>query len=112
MKKNQKKGIINFKINLDANNIPENIIWEATDQEGKQNQTKAIMISIWDGHNKSSLKIDLWTKEMMVEEMKFFTFQILDALGDTYKRATNDENTGNEIKNFAKKMGKMSKVLK
>ena len=112
MKKNQKQGIINFKINLDANNIPENIIWEATDQKGKQNQTKAIMISIWDGHNKSSLKIDLWTNVMMVEELKFFKFQILDALGDTYKRATNDEHTGNEIKNFAKKMGKMSKVLK
>ena len=49
---------------------------------------------------------------MMVEEMKFFTIQILDSLGDTYMKSTNDEKIGNEIKMFAKKIGKMSNVLK
>ena len=70
------------------------------------------MISIWDGHEKSSLKIDLWTKDMMAEEMKFFTFQILDSLSSTYKKSVGDEKISNEIKEFAKKIGKMSKVLK
>ena len=112
MKKNQKTGVINFKIDLDSNNIPEKINWEATDSGNKPNDTKAVMISIWDADQKSSLKIDLWTKDMMVEEMKFFTIQILDSLGDTYMKSTNDEKISNEIKNFAKKIGKMSDVLK
>ena len=49
---------------------------------------------------------------MMVEEMKFFTIQILDSLGDTYIKSTNDQKVGEEIKTFAKKIGKMSNVLK
>ncbi len=112
MKKKQKTGVINFKIDLDSNNIPEKINWEATDSGNEKNDTKAVMISIWDASQKSSLKIDLWTKEMMVEEMKFFTIQILDSLGDTYIKSTSDEKIGNEIKMFAKKIGKMSNVLK
>ena len=112
MKKKQKTGVINFKIDWDSNNIPEKINWEATDSGNEKNDTKAVMISIWDASQKSSLKIDLWTKEMMVEEMKFFTIQILDSLGDTYIKSTSDEKIGNEIKMFAKKIGKMSNVLK
>tara|TARA_B100002052_G_scaffold295480_1_gene322084 strand:+ start:656 stop:994 length:339 start_codon:yes stop_codon:yes gene_type:complete len=112
MKKKQKTGVINFTIDLDSNNIPEKINWEATDSGNEKNDTKAVMISIWDASQKSSLKIDLWTKEMMVEEMKFFTIQILDSLGDTYIKSTSDEKIGNEIKMFAKKIGKMSNVLK
>ena len=54
-------------------------------------KAKAVMISIWDGEQKSSLKINLWTKEMMAEEMKFFTFQIIDSLADNYKKSVGDE---------------------
>lgn len=103
---------INFKIDLDINNVPENIVWDATDSEIKNNKAKAVLISIWDGVQKSSLKIDLWTKEMMAEEMKFFTFQILDSLSETYKRAVGDEKIAQEIKDFAAHIGKSSNVLK
>mgnify|MGYP001402395316 FL=1 len=70
------------------------------------------MISIWDGEQKSSLKINLWTKEMMAEEMKFFTFQILDSLADNYKKSVGDEKISIEIKDFAKKIGKAINVIK
>ena len=49
---------------------------------------------------------------MMAEEMKFFTFQILDNLADTYKRSVGDEKIALEIQNFAKHIGKKSNVLK
>ena len=80
MKKKQKRANINFTIDLDVNNIPENINWDATDSDNKPQNAKAVMISIWDGNDKRSLKIDLWTKEMMTEEMRFFIFQIIDSL--------------------------------
>jgi len=112
MKKKQKRANINFTIDLDVNNIPENINWDATDSDNKPQNAKAVMISIWDGNDKRSLKIDLWTKEMMTEEMRFFIFQIIDSLSETYKKSIGDEKIANEIKDFAKKIGKMSNVLK
>ena len=112
MKKNKKIANINFEIHLDENNIPEEIQWSATDSENKINKAKAVIISIWDGKAKASLKIDLWTKEMMAEEMKFFTVQILDALADSYQKSVGDEQVSVKIRNFAKKIGQISKVLK
>ncbi|MBF25673.1 MAG: gliding motility protein GldC [Flavobacteriales bacterium] len=112
MEKKSNKAEINFKVNLDVNNVPERIFWDATDSDIKNNEAKAVLISIWDGLKKSSLKIDLWTKDMMAEEMQFFTFQILDALGDTYKKSVGDEKIANEIKDFAMHIGKKSNVLK
>ena len=108
----KKKATINFKINLDENNIPEDINWSASDSGFDSKKAKAIMISIWDGEQKSSLKINLWTKEMMAEEMKFFTFQILDSLADNYKKSVGDEKISIEIKDFAKKIGKAINVIK
>jgi len=112
MKKKQKIANINFDVHLDENNIPELIKWSATDGGSEVRQAKAIMLSIWDGVDKSSLKIDLWTKDMMAEEMKFFIFQIIDSLSDSYLKSVGDEKIAEEIKNFAKKIGKMSDVLK
>ncbi len=112
MKKKSSNKNITFNISLDVNNIPEHINWSASDSDNKINPAKAILISIWDGLDKRSLKIDLWTKDMMAEEMRFFTFQILDSLSETYQRSIGDEKIANEIKAFAKKIGKMSNVLK
>ena len=112
MKKDKLNASINFSIKLDVNNVPEQITWDATDSNIKNNPAKAVMISIWDGVAKSSLKIDLWTKEMMAEEMKFFTFQILDSLSETYQRSVGDEKIAKEIKAFAKHIGKSSNILK
>ena len=112
MNKKQKKANINFQITLDVNNVPENIEWHASDNKDINRSAKAVMISIWDGVDKKSLKIDLWTKEMMAEEMQFFTVQILDSLSETYKRSVGDEKISLEIKKFAQKIGKMSNVLK
>jgi hypothetical protein len=30
------------------------------------------MLSVWDSKEKESMRIDLWTKEMPVDEMKIF----------------------------------------
>jgi len=112
MKKNKKTAKINFEINLDPNNIPEEIVWEATDSQNKKHKAKAVIISVWDGEEKTSLKIDLWTKEMMAEEMKFFIVQILDSLADTYKKSVGDDKIAMEMKDFVQRIGKMSNVLK
>ena len=40
--------MISFEIDLDQNNLPEKIIWKASDSDNKENSTKAIAISLWD----------------------------------------------------------------
>ena len=49
------------------------------------------MMSIWDPKENTSLRIDLWTKEMLVDDMKRFFYENFMTMADTYQRATNDE---------------------
>ena len=60
------------------------------------------MIAFWDGADKTALRIDLWTKEMMVDEMADFYYQNMMGMADTYLRATNQKELVEEMKTFAK----------
>ena len=46
------------------------------------------------------MRIDLWTKEMPVDEMKVFFHQTLLAMSDTFYRATQDEKMTATMKDF------------
>lgn len=48
-----KKSEINFRIQLDDNNVPAVIQWDATDKPGSEDHTKAITIGIWDDVQKT-----------------------------------------------------------
>jgi gliding motility-associated protein GldC len=105
-----KKSEIKLTVELDDNKIPENITWESTDSDSKDAlQAKAFMLSIWDHNYKNTLKIDLWTKEMPVDEMKQFFFETLMTMGDTFLRATGEtaivEDLRDYCAHFADKMG-------
>ena len=60
------------------------------------------MLAFWDGADKSALRIDLWTKEMMIDEMGDFYYQTLMTMADTFSRATRQEALVDDLKNFAK----------
>lgn len=82
---------IEFEVGLDENKVPEQIKWKAEDGGVSDEETKAIMLSIWDAKKKDTLRIDLWTKDMPVDEMKQFFHQTLVSMSQTFQRATNDE---------------------
>lgn len=93
-----RKSEIKFIVALDKDNIPESISWQATDQEDNKPQfCKAFNISIWDHAVKNSLRIDLWTKEMPVDEMKRFSIDTIGGLAQTILNATGDEYMANEL---------------
>ncbi len=88
---------------LDPNKIPQQILWEASDSTAAMKQkAKAMCLAFWDPEDKSALRIDLWTKDMMVDEMGDFFFQMLTTMADTFKRATNQDSLSDEMKAFAK----------
>lgn len=94
---------ITIQVALDENKVPNEISWNAgnTTAEATQ-QAKAMMLSFWDGNEKTALRIDLWTKAMMVDEMADFFYQTLMGMADTYDRATHHSELVNDMKKFAK----------
>ena len=58
-----KTAEIKITVQLDDNNVPENLMWESTDSETKEQvAVKSMMLALWDHNYKNSLRIDLWTK--------------------------------------------------
>ena len=98
-----KKSTISIEVLLDPNKMPEQIHWEASDSNAEMKQrAKAMCLAFWDAGDKSALRIDLWTKDMMVDEMGDFYFQMLMTMADTFKRATKQEELSDDMKAFAK----------
>lgn len=108
-----KKSEIKFTVTLDDHNHPQAITWNAEDSgvEGDK-PCKSIMLSLWDEKEQSTMRIDLWTKEMMVEEMQHFFYETFMSMADTYARATNDDPLTKNIRDFATQFGKATQVLK
>jgi gliding motility-associated protein GldC len=91
---------IKFNVELDENRVPEKLSWTAQDGGVELEEAKAIMLSIWDSKAQETLRIDLWTKDMPVDEMKLFFHQTLVAMSDTFQRATADEKMSDTMKDF------------
>lgn len=106
-----KKSEIKFNVTLDDKNLPQKIDWSATEGEVRKS-SRAIMLSVWDAEANNSLRIDLWTQEMMVDEMKLFFYQTLLSMADTLERATGEKEAAKEMRNFSHEFGKRMKIVK
>ncbi len=97
------KSTITIDVQMDQDRVPDTISWSATESTAANAQkAKAMMLSFWDSADKAALRIDLWTKDMMVDEMADFFYQTLMTLADTYGRATKYHDQVDEMKDFAK----------
>ncbi|MDT0642383.1 gliding motility protein GldC [Zunongwangia sp. F363] len=95
-----KKSNINIEVITDENHVPEEIAWSAEDGNVYNEQAKALMLSVWDSKAQETLRIDLWTKDMPVDEMKKFFHQTLVAMSHTFNRATQDERMTATMQDF------------
>jgi gliding motility-associated protein GldC len=103
MSQTNKTADIHVRVQRDAGDDIESIRWSATDAPvpGAQD-ARAMILALWDPEARNSLRIDLWTKDMTVEDMNDFFFQTLLTLADTYKNATNNTDIMADIKGFAR----------
>jgi gliding motility-associated protein GldC len=102
-----KKSTINFTVELDQNNIPDKIFWEATDKpDPGLSETKAISVALWDHTQKNTLRIDLWAKDMPVDEMRRFYIDCIGGLAQSALTATGDEYMANEINALCERLVK------
>ena len=96
------QSTIAIDVTLDDQKIPHQILWNASQSSSEEKQdAKAIMISFWDGKERAALRIDLWTKEMMVDEMADFYYQTMMTMAATFERATHQQELVGEMKDFA-----------
>src|SRR5688572_27475970 len=97
------KSSIVINVELDAGRVPQRIDWNASDSSiEKPQEAKAFLLSLWDGAEKTALRIDLWTGKMMVDEMADFYYQTLITMADTLDRATKNTELVSDMKNFAR----------
>ena len=106
-----KTSEIKFKVLVDESHLPVDIKWEASDA-GENSHAKSVMIALWDAKENNTLRIDLWTKDMSIDEMKKFYHQNVMTLTDTYIRATNDEASAKRVKDLFAELGKEMGILK
>lgn len=102
---------ITFDVELDQENVPIKIKWSATNnpQGEKPTETKAVSIALWDHSAKQSLRIDLWAKDMPVDEMKKFYIECLAGLGDSIKRSTDDDEMAHQIHELCERLAEQVK---
>ncbi|WP_267740025.1 gliding motility protein GldC [Myroides injenensis] len=91
---------INIRVELDENRVPDKILWNAKDGGVEAARSKAMLLSIWDHKVQETLRIDLWTKDMPVDEMKKFFHQTFVAMADTFERATEDKKMADTMRDF------------
>ncbi len=102
-----KNSEINFKIEVDENNVPEKIFWKATDGPSDNFlETKSISISIWDHTQFNTMRMDLWAKDMTVYDMKRFCIEMLDGMAAGIQTATGDEVMAREIMAVCSKLAR------
>lgn len=104
---------IKLRIKLDEKNFPAEINWQATDSGfNGEKPTEAMLLSLWDGENKNTLSIDLWTNKMLVDDMSFHFYQTFLKMADTYQSASNNEEAGEMIRQFAYKFAEKLELAK
>lgn len=105
------KSKITLDITLDDNRVPEVIKWSAPEGGIDSAKAEAFMLTVWEAQRKEALRIDLWTKDMMVDDMKKFYHQTFLAMADGFQRATSDEAMAEDMRDFARYFAEKQKLI-
>jgi gliding motility-associated protein GldC len=95
-----KTSEISVKVGLNENNLPIAMKWSAADGNVHDAPAKAMLLALWDPTDNNTMKIDLWTKEMSVEEMKQFFHQTLLTMADSFEKATGEHNISEDLRDY------------
>lgn len=99
-----KKSEIKLVVELDDDNIPDKILWDADEKDKPGlSETKSFSLSLWDHQNQNTLRIDLWSKDMPVDDMKKFYIDCLGGLAQSVLNATGDEFMSMELNNLCQR---------
>ncbi len=102
-----------IEVGLNENRLPLEMTWNASDSGIEATPAKGMFLSLWNPEENNTMKIDLWTKDLSVEEMKQFFHQTLLTMADTFEKATGENLIAEDLRDyclhFADKMEIMPK---
>lgn len=100
------KSEIKFDVTLDEKQRPVDLKWtaEGSGVDGVK-PCNAFIISVWDHLSDTSMRLDLWTDKMTVEEMNQFYYETFVTMADTFALATNNTEVADDIRTYAKSFG-------
>ena len=97
---------IKLTVDLDGDNVPTGIAWEASDARNPgPTQCQSMMLSLWDTEQKTIAAIDLWAKETTIDDMNLYFYQAIHQMADTYYRATKNRDVSKLIHEFGEGFG-------
>ncbi len=97
---------INVTVELDGDNLPTSIQWQATEGQGDGPMPcQTMLLSLWDSEQKTAAAIDLWTKDMTIDDMNMHFYQVFHKLAETYLRATKNAAVAQRIHEFGEGFG-------
>ena len=109
--KHMKKSTISFGIELDENHLPKKIQLNSSDGQLKKVEVKSFLISAWDKKTNDTMRIDLWTKDMMVNEMLIMYHQTLLSMASSLEKATNESNLADALRDYCRFFGEQSGII-
>ena len=106
-----KKERLTVDVSMDDNLVPETIEWNSSQENKNSEKASAALIYFWNAEKNETYNLDLWTKEMSIEEMNKMIFQTLMTLANTYERATNEDQLANAMRDFSQFFGERTEIL-
>lgn len=107
-----KTSTVNIQVHLNKESLPVAMEWRASDTPVDTQACEAFLLAIWDDNTKQAMRLDLWTKNMKVNEMNHFFFQTFMTMGRTYEKATGDQKLGLKIRDFAQDFANKLELFK
>ena len=106
-----RKSQIRIDVSTNENNVPETMKWTAEDGGVENSAAKAMMLALWDEKDQNTMRIDLWTKEMTVDEMKQFFHQTLITVADSFEKATGEHNIIEDLRDYCQHFADKMNIL-
>lgn len=106
-----KTSEIKVTVGQNENMVPARMMWSASDASIQDKESSAMFLSMWDPKDKTTLKIDLWTEEMSVEEMKQFFHQTLLTMADSFEKATGEVLIVEDLRDYCYHFAEKMKIL-
>jgi len=102
---------LTFDLELDENNVPKKITMNSSDKQADNVHLKSLMIAGWDETTNETLRVDLWTKDMMVNEMFIMYHQTLMSMANTLKKSTGHDKLAGALKDYCEFFAEETKII-
>ena len=105
------KQTLKFEVELDENNLPNSIKMLKEKASNSSIDLKALMIAGWDAKRKETLRVDIWTKDMPVNDMFIMYHQNMMGMATSLEKSTGQNKLANALRDYCDFFAKETKIL-